>query len=138
MSLMSLISPLILLGLMIAWGFLIGKRNVIIRLAGVAISFIAAIITVVIFKTLGFSEISPALEALLSVGVRALIGLIGNGHCQAVFAVTESVGNVEGEGQIAALMAAHFAVIDQHAAALIHRTEVEDLFMIRLSKAINC
>ena len=66
MSLMSLISPLILLGLMIAWGFLIGKRNVIIRLAGVAISFIAAIITVVIFKTLGFSEISPALEALLS------------------------------------------------------------------------
>ena len=66
MNLVSLIFPLILLGVMIAWGFLIGKRNVIIRIIGVWISFAAALICVTIVKNLGFSGVSPLLEALLA------------------------------------------------------------------------
>ena len=64
--------------------------------------------------------------ALLAVGVGTAVGLVGDGHGQAVLAVHQRLGDIKGEGQIAALMAAHFGVVDQHAAALIHRAEVED------------
>lgn len=66
MGLMSLIFPLLLLGIMIAWGFVIGTRNVVIRIIGVGVSLIAAIITVITLKSAGFSTVSPILDTLLS------------------------------------------------------------------------
>ncbi|MBO5700953.1 MAG: hypothetical protein J6S71_00785 [Clostridia bacterium] len=66
MGFMSLIFPLLLLGIMIAWGFVIGTRNVVIRIIGVGVSLIAAIITVITLKSVGFSTISPILATLLS------------------------------------------------------------------------
>lgn len=65
MSVISIAVPLILLGIFIGWGFLIGTRNVIIRIVGVGISLLAAIGAVVIFKNLEFSDIAPLLRSLL-------------------------------------------------------------------------
>lgn len=58
--------PLLLLGIMVAWGFLIGKRNVIIRTIGIGVSLVAAIISVFAVKAIGFSAVSPLLAPLLS------------------------------------------------------------------------
>ena len=66
MGFMSLIIPLILLGIMIVWGFVIGTRNVIIRIIGVGVSLIAAIVAVIAIKSLGFSSVSPFLVTVLS------------------------------------------------------------------------
>ena len=66
MGILLLLIPLILAGIMVAWGFLIGTRNVIIRLIGVGISLIAAIASIIVFKNLGFSGVSPLLSSILS------------------------------------------------------------------------
>ncbi len=66
MGIILVVIPLLLAGLMVAWGFLIGTRNVIIRIVGVGISLLAAIGTVVVVKNLGFSSVSPILSTLLS------------------------------------------------------------------------
>ncbi len=66
MGIILTVIPLLLFGIMIAWGFLIGTRNVIIRIVGVAVSFVAALISVIILKNLGFSTVSPLLNSLLS------------------------------------------------------------------------
>lgn len=66
MGIFLLLIPLILAGIMVAWGFLIGTRNVIIRLIGVGISLIAAIASIIVFKNLGFSGVSPLLSSILS------------------------------------------------------------------------
>ena len=66
MSNMLMIIPLIVVGIMILWGFVIGTRNVVIRIIGVVISLIAAIISVIALKNLGFSGISPLLVTVLS------------------------------------------------------------------------
>ena len=66
MGVLLFVIPLVLMGLMIAWGFLIGTRNVIIRIVGVGVSLVAAIGTVVILKNLGFASVSPILTSILS------------------------------------------------------------------------
>ena len=79
--------PVLLLGIMIAWGFVIGKRNVIIRTVGIGVSFLAAIISVFAVKSVGFSTVSPLLAPLLS-GTElgdSLIDFLGS---------AESVGDV--------------------------------------------
>ena len=58
--------PLLLVGFMLAWGFIIGTRNVIIRISGVVLSLIGAIIAVITLKNLGFSSVSPLLKLILS------------------------------------------------------------------------
>ena len=58
--------PLLILGIMIGWGFVIGKRNVIIRSIGILVSFVAALISVFFVKGVGYSSVEPMLEALLS------------------------------------------------------------------------
>ena len=49
--------PLLLIGIAIGWGFLIGVRNVRIRIIGVAVSFIAALITALCVKHTQFADI---------------------------------------------------------------------------------
>lgn len=58
--------PLLILGIMIGWGFVIGKRNVIIRSIGILVSFVAALISVFFVKGVGYSSVEPMLETLLS------------------------------------------------------------------------
>jgi hypothetical protein len=58
--------PVLILGIMIAWGFVIGKRNVIIRTIGIGVSFIAALISVFAVKGIGYSTVAPIITPLLS------------------------------------------------------------------------
>ena len=72
----------------------------------------------------GVPDAAPV-RALLAEGVDTALRVVGDGHSQPVFPGDQGAGNVQGEGQIAPLMAAHRPVVHQHPAALVHRTEVQ-------------
>ena len=72
----------------------------------------------------GVPDAAPV-PALLAEGVDPAVGIVGDGRGQAVLPGDQGAGDVQGEGQIAPLMAPHGVVVYQHPAALIHRAEVQ-------------
>lgn len=58
--------PLLFIGLAIGWGFVIGVRNTRIRIVGVAVSIVAAIITVIYVKHAHSADILALIKPLLA------------------------------------------------------------------------
>ena len=72
----------------------------------------------------GVPDAAP-LIALLAHTVHAACGVVGDSRRQPVLAVIQQLRDIQAERQIAALMAARLLPVHQHAAALIHRAEVQ-------------
>ena len=72
----------------------------------------------------GVPDAAP-LAALLAHAVHTALRVVGDGHGQPVLTLRQQRRDVEAERQITALVAARLLPVHQHAAALIHRAEVQ-------------
>ena len=72
------------------------------------------------------TPLAGAVQLLLAAGMGLLFGGILNGQGQNVFAVIQICGDVEGEGIVAALVAADFCAVDENGTFLIDSAKVQD------------